>query len=79
MRTLLRPGRYGVLVKEEGARGTRFLVRGPEAKDRSVFVDLEIALRSFERVERGLPPTPPTAAPKGDPRGVRQAALSTAA
>jgi hypothetical protein len=75
MRTLLRPGRYGVLVKVEGARGTRFLVRGPEAKDRSVFLDLDIALRSFEQVERGLS----ASAPKGHPRGVRQAALSTAA
>jgi len=52
MRTLLRPGRRGSLVKLEGRGGTR-LFSGPERNARRVFFDLEEAVRSFELVELG--------------------------
>jgi hypothetical protein len=54
MRTLVRAGRRGVLVRIEGGRkGTHFLVGGSEPAERETFFDLEAATRSFEAVERG--------------------------
>lgn len=55
MRTLIRAGRRGALVRIEGDRqGTRFFLRGPERAEREVFFDLEAATLSFEAVERGV-------------------------
>jgi hypothetical protein len=54
MRTLVRAGRIGVLVRLESRRGTQFLVAGPEPDDRRLFYDATAAARSFEQVERGL-------------------------
>ena len=56
MRTLVRAGRRGVLVRIEGSRkGTHFLVGGPEPAERETYFDLDAATRSFEAVERGAP------------------------
>ena len=52
MRTLLRPGRNGVLVKVEEQGWTSFVLAGPTDKDH-VYLDLTAALTSFEDVERG--------------------------
>lgn len=54
MRTLLRPGRRGLLVKLEGRRGTRFLVAGDGRKQRRVFFTLQDAVRSFEGLENSV-------------------------
>jgi len=51
MRTLLRPGRHGSLVRLESRRGTRFVLAGPDQKRPRVFFDLGEAVRSFESVE----------------------------
>ena len=53
MRTLLRPGRRGILIKIESRGGARFLVGGPQPKDRRTFFDFEAALQSFEDIECG--------------------------
>jgi hypothetical protein len=52
MRTLLRPGRRGLLVKIEGHGGTRFLVGDPRAEKPRVVYDLEAAVRLFENLEQ---------------------------
>jgi hypothetical protein len=54
MRTLVRAGRIGVLIRLEDRRGTHFLVSGPEPDDRQLFYDATAAARSFEQVERGM-------------------------
>ena len=53
MRTLLRPGLRGVLVKVDGRGGPRFLVGGPSKADRRMFFDLSEAERSFVVIEFG--------------------------
>ena len=56
MRTLVRPGKRGVIVKVEGGpKGTHFLVSGPGPTDRQTFFDPDLAARSFEAVEQGNP------------------------
>lgn len=55
MRTLLRPGRLGVLVKIDGRGGPRFYVDGPEPADQHTFFELAAAVRQFEGIERGEP------------------------
>jgi len=52
MRTLLRPGRHGLLVRLEGRGGTRFVLANAHRRRRRVFHDLDEAVRSFERVEK---------------------------
>ena len=61
MRTLLRPGRRGVLVKVEDRGRACFLVGGPAPKDRQTFFDLDAAVHSFEDLEEGR--TAPREAP----------------
>ena len=53
MRTLLRPGLKGVLVKVDGRGGPRFLVDGPSKGDCRMFFDLSEAERSFAIIEFG--------------------------
>jgi hypothetical protein len=53
MRTLLRPGRRGFVVRLDGRGRTEFLVEGTDARDHEVVFELEEALRRFEGVERG--------------------------
>jgi hypothetical protein len=55
MRTLLRPGRVGVLVKIDGRGGPRFYVDGPERADQHTFFELAAAERQFEGIEQGQP------------------------
>jgi hypothetical protein len=55
MRTLVRAGQRGILVRIEGGRkGTHFFVGGPEPAERETYFDLEAATRSFEAIERGV-------------------------
>ena len=54
MRILLRPGRRGVLVKVEERGWTAFVVGGFDDADQ-VYVDLALALKSFEEAEGGAP------------------------
>lgn len=54
MRTLVRAGTQGVLVRIEGGRiGTHFLVSGPGPTDQDAYFDLDLATRSFKSVEQG--------------------------
>ena len=53
MRTLLRPGLKGALVKIDGRGGPRFFVAGPGDGDRSMFFDVFEAERSFADIENG--------------------------
>jgi hypothetical protein len=52
MRTLLRAGRRGVLVKIEERGQTSFMLGGPE-NNADIYLDLSVALLSFADVERG--------------------------
>ncbi len=54
MRTLMRPGRRGVLVKIEARGQTRFLVGGEDLSDREIYLDWGAALQSFEAIELGV-------------------------
>lgn len=53
MRTLLRPGRKGLVVRLDGRGRTQFLVEGDDPRDHEVVFELDEALRRFEDVERG--------------------------
>jgi len=52
MRTLIRAGRRGVLVKIEERGETSFMLGGP-GDDDAVYLDLSVALSSFADVELG--------------------------
>jgi hypothetical protein len=53
MRTLLRPGRNGSIVRLDGRSRTQFLVEGADPRDHEIVFELDEALRRFEAVERG--------------------------
>jgi hypothetical protein len=53
MRTLLRPGRKGFVVKLDGRGRTLFIVEGEDPRDHEVVFELDEALRRFADVERG--------------------------
>lgn len=68
MRTLLRPGRTGHLVKIEGRGGTRFLFNDQASRKPRVLFDLDEAMRVFEAAEsqvaaRMTNPAPSSASP----------------
>jgi hypothetical protein len=53
MRTLLRPGRRGFVVRLDGRGRTEFLVEGDDPRDHEVVFELDEALRRFADVECG--------------------------
>ncbi len=56
MRTLVRAGLRGVLVRIEGDRkGVRFYLSGPVETWHETYFDADLAVRSFEAVEHGAP------------------------
>lgn len=57
MRTLVRPGRLGVLVRVEERGTTAFLLAGVDDAAQ-VYFDPAEALASFQDVERGAAPRP---------------------
>jgi hypothetical protein len=63
MRTLVRPGRKGFIVRLDGRGRTLFLVEGADSRDHEVVFEFDEALRRFADVERGVRVARPRRAP----------------